>query len=421
VGRKLLDDRRDRVGANEENPYQNEIVISWPELHRDARYLSSRLNEAGEWKGIIAITRGGLVPAALVARELDIRLIDTVCVVSYAGAAPEPGRRRQNPGRVALAQERRRRRQDWLLIDDLVDTGKTARAVRERLPKAHFATLYAKPQGRPLVDTFVKRVQAGESGSTFPGISTIASSLRSAIATGRSDRTDIATRARCRDGRGRATDVASPALSARPGPCAAARIDASADFPGNRPAPTARFAPAPDRPSAAAESDQKPAVRPPGARPSCGYTSLSSLPRVLTMGAPALGLTQIQSMPAGTAIVPLVSSAISKPPIHASASSNARIDLQQRFAAGEHDQIDALGDRAATGKPIRAASEAASGVLPALGAVRADEIRVAETAYRSRLDRASRPGPQDCSRQSGKTPPGGRHSDPRPAACRRSP
>ena len=31
----------------------------------------------------MAITRGGLVPAAIVARELGIRVIETVCVASY--------------------------------------------------------------------------------------------------------------------------------------------------------------------------------------------------------------------------------------------------------------------------------------------------------------------------------------------------
>ena len=46
----------------------------------------------------------------------------------------------------------------WLIIDDLVDTGHTARTVREMLPKAHFATVYAKPAGRPLVDTFITEV-----------------------------------------------------------------------------------------------------------------------------------------------------------------------------------------------------------------------------------------------------------------------
>jgi len=45
-----------------------------------------------------------------------------------------------------------------LVIDDLVDTGKTARVVRDMLPNAHFATVYAKPLGRPLVDTFITEV-----------------------------------------------------------------------------------------------------------------------------------------------------------------------------------------------------------------------------------------------------------------------
>ena len=45
-----------------------------------------------------------------------------------------------------------------LLVDDLVDTGKTAKVVREIVPRAHLATVYAKPMGRPLVDTFITEV-----------------------------------------------------------------------------------------------------------------------------------------------------------------------------------------------------------------------------------------------------------------------
>ena len=66
--------------------YENEIIISWVELHRDGRFLSEVLHEKGDWKGIIAVTRGGLVPAALVARELNIRLVDTICISSYDSA-----------------------------------------------------------------------------------------------------------------------------------------------------------------------------------------------------------------------------------------------------------------------------------------------------------------------------------------------
>ena len=135
-------------------PYEDEIIISWVELHRDARYLSEVLHAKGPWKGIIAVTRGGLVPAALVARELDIRLVDTICVTSYdAGAAGSAAQVRSS---VRVLKGVTGDGAGYLLIDDLVDTGRTAQAVRQLLPKAYFATLYAKPAGRPIVDTCVK-------------------------------------------------------------------------------------------------------------------------------------------------------------------------------------------------------------------------------------------------------------------------
>ncbi len=140
---------------SEASRYDDEIVISWPELHRDARYLSQQLHDRGAWKGIVAITRGGLVPAALVARELEIRLIDTICVASY-GAGTGGGAAQQQGGLQILKGSVSGDGEGFLLIDDLVDTGKTAQVVRQLLPKAYFATLYAKPAGRPFVDTCVK-------------------------------------------------------------------------------------------------------------------------------------------------------------------------------------------------------------------------------------------------------------------------
>jgi xanthine phosphoribosyltransferase len=135
-------------------PYEDEIIISWVELHRDARYLSEVLHQKGPWKGIIAVTRGGLVPAALVARELDIRLVDTICVTSYDSS--QAGAAAKEQGEVQVLKGVAGDGDGYLLIDDLVDTGRTAQAVRRLLPKAYFATLYAKPAGRAIVDTFVK-------------------------------------------------------------------------------------------------------------------------------------------------------------------------------------------------------------------------------------------------------------------------
>ena len=131
--------------------------VSWDQFHRDCRALTWRLNEVGPFHAVIAITRGGLVPAAIVARELNVRVIETICIASYhdyknqgelkvmKGVAPEV---------TSLAGQGK----GVLIVDDLVDTGKTAKVVRDLLPNAHFATVYAKPMGRPLVDTFITEV-----------------------------------------------------------------------------------------------------------------------------------------------------------------------------------------------------------------------------------------------------------------------
>jgi xanthine phosphoribosyltransferase len=130
-------------------PPEKSFPVTWEELHRNAKALAWRLSELGPFNGIAAVTRGGLVPAAIVARELDIRLIDTVCIISYDEF---------NRGQLKILKDVPGDGTGWLIVDDLVDTGRTARAVREMLPKAHFATIYAKPAGKPLVDTYVTEV-----------------------------------------------------------------------------------------------------------------------------------------------------------------------------------------------------------------------------------------------------------------------
>ena len=60
-----------------QKPYKDEVIISWTELQRDAKFLAQSLLSRGPWKGMIAITKGGLIPAAMIARELDIKLIET--------------------------------------------------------------------------------------------------------------------------------------------------------------------------------------------------------------------------------------------------------------------------------------------------------------------------------------------------------
>jgi xanthine phosphoribosyltransferase len=136
--------------VNKEDRYKRSYPISWEQLHRDAKALSWRLHDREEeWKGIVAITRGGLVPAAVIARELGIHYIDTVCITSYDW---------KNQGEATILKAAEGTGKGILIIDDLVDTGSTARVVRKMLPDAYFATVYAKPAGKPMVDAYVTEV-----------------------------------------------------------------------------------------------------------------------------------------------------------------------------------------------------------------------------------------------------------------------
>ncbi|AQS41316.1 MAG: Xanthine phosphoribosyltransferase [Candidatus Tokpelaia hoelldobleri] len=130
--------------------------VSWDQFHRDARALAWRIAGQNQtWRAIVAITRGGLVPAAIICRELNIRLIETVCIASYHDYS-------EQGDMVMLKDISEEIKEDGgkgvLVIDDLTDTGKTAALIRKMIPQAHFATVYAKPQGRPLIDTFVTEV-----------------------------------------------------------------------------------------------------------------------------------------------------------------------------------------------------------------------------------------------------------------------
>jgi len=120
------------------------MSISWERLHQDSRALAAALRPLGPFSALVAVSRGGLVPGAIVAKELDIRLVQTVCISSYDG-------RQQHEPEVIKAIEGDGR--GVLVIDDIADTGATAEVVRRLLPGAHLACVYAKPRGKPYADT----------------------------------------------------------------------------------------------------------------------------------------------------------------------------------------------------------------------------------------------------------------------------
>ncbi len=134
-----------------EGIYQQELHISWEDFHSDTRKLAEKLKHR-EWKGMLAITRGGLGPATVLSRELDITNIDTVCIASYDDKS-------QGELQVLKGITLDDGGEGWLVVDDLVDTGKTLKLVKELLPKAHVATIYAKPAGVEMADTWTAIVE----------------------------------------------------------------------------------------------------------------------------------------------------------------------------------------------------------------------------------------------------------------------
>jgi len=134
---------------NAAGPYTRTLPLSWEDIHRDARELARRLVDRGPFSGVVAIARGGLVPAAIVARELKLRMVDTVCVASYE---------ERHRGEVVILKKVAGDGAGLVVVDDLADTGNTIRAVRAMLPRAHYAVLYAKPLGAPAADSKIMEV-----------------------------------------------------------------------------------------------------------------------------------------------------------------------------------------------------------------------------------------------------------------------
>ena len=132
----------------EADRYRKTYPVSWGQLHRDSKALAWRLMDIGPFKGIVAVTRGGLVPSAIIARELDIHTIETACITCYDWKEQGKATILKQPDMAADGE-------GWIVVDDLVDTGGTLAVLRSMLPRAHFATVYAKPKGRPAVDTFI--------------------------------------------------------------------------------------------------------------------------------------------------------------------------------------------------------------------------------------------------------------------------
>lgn len=139
---------------------RSEIFVSWDEIQTLCTQLAHDIIARGyRREKMVAITRGGLFPAGLLARELNIKRIETIGIVTYDGMTAGTAQQIKEAHVEFL--------KDALVIDDLVDTGTTLDFLRPLTSDCIFATIFAKPQGKPKVDLFAREVPQ-ESWIRFP-------------------------------------------------------------------------------------------------------------------------------------------------------------------------------------------------------------------------------------------------------------
>ncbi len=130
----------------------DKIYLAWDEFHRDVKDLAKKIKQSGEYDKIVAISRGGLIPAGILAYELNIRNSSVINIATYIGAAHLKLDEVDMPEYVGKVDEK------TLIVDDLSDSGQTFKVMRRQFPQGKFVTVYAKPQGLKEADIFAKEI-----------------------------------------------------------------------------------------------------------------------------------------------------------------------------------------------------------------------------------------------------------------------
>lgn len=131
----------------------NKVRLTWKDITKDSHKLAERcMIESGgrPWNGIVAIARGGLIPAAIVAQSFDGVPIYSVTAVTYTGQDKAPSTKLLNLVQLKNGGD------GYLFIDDIVDSGETTKRFADLYPKATFASLYAKTERFKPIGPYVR-------------------------------------------------------------------------------------------------------------------------------------------------------------------------------------------------------------------------------------------------------------------------
>ena len=136
----------------------NLVFPTYEEIHEKSVKLAELIKDKNiNFTKMVVVSRGGFVPASVVAYCLGIQDVDIVSIQSYIHR--EPGE--------AFVHRAPKTDEVVLVIDDIVDKGGTAKALREFMPNMHLAVVYAKPRGLPLAKTYVEEITQ-ETWPVFP-------------------------------------------------------------------------------------------------------------------------------------------------------------------------------------------------------------------------------------------------------------
>ena len=126
------------------------IYVNWEEFHNQVKELAAKIKVAGKFNRIVAISRGGLIPAGILAYELEIRDCDVINMSSYDGEIKRQNNAVEIKGLLANIDEK------TLIVDDLSDSGRTLDLLHRQYPKATRVCVYTKPKGQASCEMFAK-------------------------------------------------------------------------------------------------------------------------------------------------------------------------------------------------------------------------------------------------------------------------
>lgn len=132
----------------------DKIFIKWDEFHQDVKDLCAKIKATKiPFNKLVAVSRGGLMPAGVMAYELGIRNITTINIATYVGAEHLKLDEIYCPETVGKVDEH------TLIVDDLADSGQTFKVMRRNFPQGKFVTIYAKPVGKAEVDIYARDLE----------------------------------------------------------------------------------------------------------------------------------------------------------------------------------------------------------------------------------------------------------------------